>query len=123
MPPTAEHSLPRGNIMIVDDNPTNLELLGEMLQLQQYAVRSLTTGRAALNAALREPPDLILLDINMPEMNGYEVCERVKANPQLSGIPVIFISGRDRRQGEGISFGGCRLHLQAHSVRRSTSTC
>jgi response regulator RpfG family c-di-GMP phosphodiesterase len=108
MPPTAEHSLPRGNIMIVDDNPTNLELLGEMLQLQQYAVRSLTTGRAALNAALREPPDLILLDINMPEMNGYEVCERVKANPQLSGIPVIFISALDATEDKvkGFRSGG-----------------
>jgi putative two-component system response regulator len=81
-----------GKIMVVDDNPTNLKLLEGMLLEHEYDVRSLPSGRLALEAAEQEPPDLILLDINMPEMNGYEVCERLKANARLSGIPVIFLS-------------------------------
>jgi CheY-like chemotaxis protein len=82
----------RGNIMIVDDNPANLKLLEDMLRQHGYEVRSFPRGRLALAAAAQEPPDLILLDINMPEMNGYEVCEQLKASAGLSGIPVIFLS-------------------------------
>jgi phosphoserine phosphatase RsbU/P len=63
-----------------------------MLKDRGYKVRPVPSGRLALLAAQREPPDLILLDINMPEMNGYEVCERLKADVKLKGIPVIFIS-------------------------------
>ncbi len=81
-----------GNIMIVDDTPANLKLLEEMLRQHGYEVRSFPRGRFALSAAEQETPDLILLDINMPEMNGYEVCEKLKSNPRLSGIPVVFLS-------------------------------
>jgi CheY-like chemotaxis protein len=81
--------------MVVDDNPANVELLEEMLRQRDYQVRSFTAGPAALEAVSQAPPDIILLDVNMPEMNGYEVCERLKANPSLSGIPVIFISALD----------------------------
>jgi DNA-binding response OmpR family regulator len=83
---------PRGNIMIVDDNPANLKLLEDMLRQQGYETRLFPLGRLALAAADKEPPDLILLDINMPEMNGYEVCERLKSSARLAEIPVIFIS-------------------------------
>jgi DNA-binding response OmpR family regulator len=83
---------PQGNIMIVDDNPANLKLLEDMLRQQGYETRLFPLGRLALAAADTEPPDLILLDINMPEMNGYEVCERLKSNARLAEIPVIFIS-------------------------------
>jgi DNA-binding response OmpR family regulator len=108
MPPITEQSVPRGNIIVVDDNPTNLELLEEMLRHRDYTVRSLTAGKAALAAALQEPPDLFLLDINMPEMNGYEVCERLKSMPSLSGIPVIFISALDSTEDKvkGFRSGG-----------------
>ncbi len=78
--------------MIVDDNPANLKLLEDMLRQHGYEVRSFPRGRLALAAADQEPPDLILLDINMPEMNGYEVCEQLKSSTRLSGIPVIFLS-------------------------------
>src|SRR5580692_8162745 len=81
-----------GNIMIVDDNPANLKLLDEMLRQRAYEVRSFPRGRLALAAAELEPPDLILLDVTMPEMNGYEVCEHLKSNAALSCVPVIFIS-------------------------------
>src|SRR5580693_2145760 len=78
--------------MVVDDNPANLKLLEDLLRRHGYEMRSFPRGRLALAAADQEPPDLILLDINMPEMNGYEVCERLKASERLSEIPVIFIS-------------------------------
>jgi CheY-like chemotaxis protein len=77
---------------VVDDQPANLTLLEGMLQVQGYKVRSFPRGRLALAAALQNPPDLFLLDINMPEMNGYEVCVRLKSNPDLSATPVIFLS-------------------------------
>jgi len=82
----------RGDIMIVDDNPANLRLLEDMLVGQGLEVRSFPRGRLALAAAAKNPPGLILLDINMPEMTGYQVCERLKADPQLRDVPVIFLS-------------------------------
>src|SRR5580693_1843012 len=82
----------RSDIMIVDDNPANLRLLEEILRQQSYQVRSFPLGRLALAAAANHPPDLILMDINMPEMNGYEVCEVLKSNQDLSSIPVIFLT-------------------------------
>src|SRR5271165_4675726 len=82
----------QGDIMIVDDKPANLKLLEDMLVLQGYDVRSLPLGRLALASAINCPPDLVLLDINMPEMNGYEVCERFKSTPELLQIPIIFLS-------------------------------
>jgi CheY-like chemotaxis protein len=68
----------RADIMVVDDQPANLKLMEDMLRLKGYGVRSFPRGRMALTAAIRQPPDLILLDINMPEMNGLEVCQQLK---------------------------------------------
>ncbi len=79
-------------ILVVDDTPANLQVLAGMLKDRGYKVRPVPSGKLALLAAQRDPPDLILLDINMPEMNGYEVCEHLKADGKLKGIPVIFIS-------------------------------
>ena len=75
------------SILVVDDTPANLQVLAGMLKDRGYKVRPVPSGKLALLAALRDPPDLILLDINMPEMNGYEVCERLKADDKLMGIP------------------------------------
>jgi two-component system sensor histidine kinase/response regulator len=80
------------SIMVVDDQPANLKLLEDMLKVRGYKVRSFPRGRLALAAAVQNPPDLFLLDINMPEMNGYEVCQSLKSNPELSAAPVIFLS-------------------------------
>ena len=80
------------SILVVDDTPANLQVLAGMLKDRGYKVRPVPGGKLALLAARRDPPDLILLDINMPEMNGYEVCEHLKADDDLKGIPVIFIS-------------------------------
>lgn len=79
-------------ILIVDDTPSDLLLLMRMLMTRGYKPRTVLSGKLALQAARTEPPDLILLDITMPEMNGYEVCEQLKADASLKDIPVIFIS-------------------------------
>ena len=94
----------RGDIMIVDDHPANLMLLEEMLTRQGHEVRSFPLGRLALAAAMRTPPDLILLDINMPEMNGYEVCEHLKSALDLANIPVIFLSALNETQDKVKAF-------------------
>jgi signal transduction histidine kinase/DNA-binding response OmpR family regulator len=83
------------DILIVDDTPDNLRLLSTVLQSRGYRVRKAINGPLALKGIEIAPPDLILLDVNMPQMNGYEVCEKLKADPQTSEIPVIFLSALD----------------------------
>jgi PAS domain S-box-containing protein len=85
-----EHAMT--SVMVVDDTPANLKLLTGLLQGQGYRVLAFPSGRLALSAAAKNPPDLILLDINMPDMDGYEVCRRFKADDNLRSIPIIFIS-------------------------------
>lgn len=80
------------DILIVDDMPDNLRLLSTMLTSHGYHVRKAINGQLALQGAQISPPDLILLDINMPQMNGYEVCEKLKLSEKTKDIPVIFIS-------------------------------
>lgn len=82
----------RGNILVVDDTPDNLHLLSKMLKLKGYEVRAVTSGSMALTVVQVAPPELILLDIRMPQMDGYQVCRILKANPQTRTIPVIFLS-------------------------------
>jgi two-component system, sensor histidine kinase and response regulator len=86
------HTNGKNHIMAVDDQPANLKLLEDLLSRQGHVVRSFPRGRLALEAAVRNPPDLILLDINMPEMSGFQVCERLKSDKKLAPIPVIFLS-------------------------------
>jgi CheY-like chemotaxis protein len=80
------------DILIVDDITANLKVLGGILKDEGYKVRPVLNGELALQVAQKEKPDLILLDIMMPGMDGYEVCTRIKSNPDLKDIPVIFIS-------------------------------
>jgi signal transduction histidine kinase len=86
-----DHTAP-ADILVVDDTPANLDVLVEMLGEQGFSARPVLSGFLALQSARLQPPDLILLDINMPEMNGYEVCQHLKADATLKDIPVIFIS-------------------------------
>ena len=81
-----------GNVLIVDDTPANLQLLAGLLRERGYKPRPVLSGTLALQAAATTPPDLILLDINMPEMDGYAVCAQLKRDLKLKDIPVIFIS-------------------------------
>ena len=79
-------------ILVVDDTPANLSLLGEVLKAD-YRTKAAVSGEKALKIALSDtPPDLILLDVMMPGMDGYEVCRRLKANPATRDIPVIFVT-------------------------------
>lgn len=80
------------NILVIDDTPNNLRILSAILTDHKYEVRSVINGQMGLMAAQADPPDLILLDINMPQMNGYEVCQCLKASELTRDIPVIFIS-------------------------------
>ncbi|HEY9643089.1 MAG TPA: response regulator [Coleofasciculaceae cyanobacterium] len=82
----------KGDILIVDDIPDNLRLLSAMLTAQGYEVRSVKSGSTALMGIQGQPPDLLLLDITMPGINGYEVCQQLKAYPSTQNIPIIFMS-------------------------------
>ena len=79
------------SILIVDDIPANIKVLGEILK-DDYRIYIATGGVKALEIAQREKPDLILMDINMPEINGYEVCRRLKADPETQSIPIMFLT-------------------------------
>lgn len=83
------------DILIVDDIPNNIRFLSKMLVERGYEVRKALSGPMALTAVQTTLPDLILLDINMPEMSGYQVCQQLKNNPQTASIPVIFITALD----------------------------
>lgn len=85
----------KGDILVVDDSPANLSLLTQMLSTQGYKVRVAPNGKLALKSVQYYPPNLILLDIMMPLIDGYEVCKRLKAEEQTKDIPVIFLSALD----------------------------
>ena len=82
----------KATVMVVDDTPANLDLLDRMLRTAGYRVLAFPRGRLALEAAAETPPNLVLLDVLMPDMDGFEVCRRMKTDPRLADIPVLFIS-------------------------------
>ncbi len=81
-----------GTIMVVDDNPANVDLLSKMLTIHGCMVRAFTNSQFAMQSAFSNPPDLVLLDIRMPELDGFTFCMKLKENAKTSDIPVIFIS-------------------------------
>ena len=91
----------REKILIVDDEPRNIRVLGETLR-QQYQVFSATSGEEALHLAAQISPDLILLDIRMPTMDGYELCRTLQGDPLLQSIPLIFVSSLSGEEDESI---------------------
>jgi len=93
-----------GDVFVVDDTPENLRLLTDLLRQNNFSVRSAISGKAALNAIAQRAPNLILLDVRMPEMDGYQVCQQLKAQKETQGIPVIFISGLDEIEGKVAAF-------------------
>ncbi|MDY0220129.1 MAG: response regulator [Desulfobacterium sp.] len=97
----------RADIVIVDDNPYNLKVLSTTLKKEGYEVRPATGGQSALDAIYAKAPELILLDVMMPEMNGYEVCTSLKDNEKTREIPIIFITALDdvRDKVKGFSMG------------------
>jgi signal transduction histidine kinase len=96
------------NILIVDDVPANLKVLSEILKEVGYKVRPVPNGLLALQVAEKEKPDLILLDIMMPDLDGYEVCRRIKQNMELCEIPIIFISALNETDDvvKALRYGG-----------------
>lgn len=102
----------RAHLLIVDDTPTNIEILLGMLE-EDYDLSFAISGRQALAlAATQDPPDLILLDVMMPEMDGYAVCAALKADAATRNIPVIFVTARTDAESEtrGFAAGGRGLH-------------
>jgi CheY-like chemotaxis protein len=81
-----------GNILVIDDEPAALKLLKDILTAEGHVVRPFNNGNLALRSIRAEAPELVLLDIRMPDMSGFEVCRLIKADSRLREIPVIFIS-------------------------------
>jgi putative two-component system response regulator len=90
-------------VLVIDDTPANLSLLNQLLR-PHYHVRLASSGARGLELAAMQPPDLVLLDIMMPEMDGYEVCRRLKASPGSAGIPVIFLTAKVDAADEELGF-------------------
>lgn len=95
MEPSKPDGPHKPDVLVVDDTPANLLLLTGMLKERGYKVRPVPSGKLAIRAVQKVKPDLILLDINMPDMNGYAVCEQIKADEETKDIPVLFISALD----------------------------
>lgn len=96
--------LKKSKVLIVDDTPENIQVLMETLK-DQYAITAAISGEKALKMAKAEPrPDLILLDVMMPGMDGYEVCRRLKADERMRGIPVIFVTAKTEVEDETLGF-------------------
>jgi len=93
------------SVLMVDDAPANLELLSGILKGRGYKVRAAMSGELALQAVQSDPPDLILLDINMPGMDGYEVCAELKSDKKSKGIPVVFLSAMNETMDKVRAFG------------------
>ena len=102
-PPLGAHGLAQSaldkplDILIVDDTPANLRLLAQLLTEHGYKVRAVLNGQRAIEAAQAQVPDLILLDVMMPELDGYAVCQRLKSLPATREVPVIFITAYPER--------------------------
>ncbi len=129
-----------GEIVIVDDNPNNLRVLSSMLQQFGYKVRPALDGAMALKSIFANPPDLILLDIRMPEMDGYEVCRQLKLNSHTAEIPIIFVSALQDTEDKLMAFksGGVdyitkpfqleevlarvKAHLSLHRIQHELQT-
>ncbi|MCG8528075.1 MAG: response regulator, partial [Opitutales bacterium] len=91
-------------VLIADDNPENLDVLSNILEEDGYRVRTSRNGKLALESIETSPVDLVLADIHMPEMDGYELCKKLKANPVTKDIPVIFVSAIDESFNKVIAF-------------------
>lgn len=90
MTSVSEHSLIEAKILIVDDNMNNVDVLIKSLKTEKYDVSVATSGEMALDNIKQNSPNLILLDIMLPGIDGFEVCKLIKANPATSYIPIIF---------------------------------
>ena len=107
-------------ILIVDDTPQNIDLLSDMLAGFDCELIVGTSGARALELAARRQPDLILLDVMMPGMDGFEVCRRLKSDPVTAELPVVFVTARTEDVSLGFAVGGADYvtkPIQADGVR------
>ena len=106
--PSASHELKGAKLLLVDDTPANLKVLRDLLEAEGYKLALASDGPLALKIARRLRPELILLDVMMPGMDGYEVCRRLKADADLAPIPIIFITAKDQAEDlvTGFNAGG-----------------
>ncbi|NER01117.1 MAG: response regulator [Cyanothece sp. SIO2G6] len=111
-----------GKILIVDDQPVNVNLLEVFLRRQGYEVASITNSTVAVSSAKKLLPNLVLLDIRMPEMDGFEVCERLKADPLTHDIPVLFLSGSTAYEDKIRGFDIQNWNRQVDSIYVSPKT-
>src|SRR5471030_835631 len=91
-----DERIKEATVLVVDDMATNIKVIAGMLAEEGYGIKVAITGRKALEMAVTQPPDIILLDVMMPEMDGFTVCRQLKANPATAAIPVIFLSAKDQ---------------------------
>jgi len=118
---------PEQEILIVDDSPMGLKLLTHMITMRGHRARSVTSGKEALASAFASPPDLVLLDIMMPEMDGFEVAERLQADPRTQDVPIIFISALNDEKSKikaftagGVDYVSKPLHVKEVLARVGT---
>jgi two-component system sensor histidine kinase/response regulator len=97
-PGSTQHLPEFARLLVVDDQPANVQVVGSTLGKLGYEIVPASDGPTALKRLALRLPDLILLDVLMPEMDGYEVCQRIRANPDWSGIPIIFLSAADDKE-------------------------
>ncbi len=99
--------MPKGRILICDDDPSILRLLQVNLELEDYEVLSGRDGQEGYDIAVAEHPDLVILDIMMPNLDGYGACKKLKANPEVADIPVLFLSAKAQEEDmqEGLDLG------------------
>ena len=110
----AVYSSPSFRILVVDDLSDNLFLLQTVLEAEGYEVDTADNGNLALAKVEASPPDLILMDVRMPKMTGYEACEKLKADPQVASIPVVFLSakGQESEIRTGLEAGAAEYLLK-----------
>ena len=109
------NNIPPQTVLIVDDEITNIKVLSALLR-DDLDVVFATNGLAALDIAETKKPDLVLLDIMMPGIDGYEVCRKLKENPQTTHIPVIFVTAKDQEQDEAEGFAAGAMMFSSISV-------
>ncbi len=90
-------------VLVVDDNFVNVRLLEELLKSASYEVATANNGEAALEKIAQSPPDIVLLDVMMPGMDGYEVCRRIRQNEKTAQLPVIMVTALDKESDRGMA--------------------
>jgi two-component system alkaline phosphatase synthesis response regulator PhoP len=115
-----EEELMQKKIMVVDDEPYIARVIKFKLEQEGYTVISANDGVTGLERIRQERPDLVLLDVMMPGLNGYEVCQQIKADAELQGIPVIFLTakGQERDREQGINLGASDYITKPFSPNR-----